>query len=93
MIDFSIWVLLTALVSAFIIMLAKKWGIVEHFQVHGINAKKDIVNELISRMANCDFCLSWWVNLIFAIVLALATKDYHLVVMPFFSTMITRYIL
>lgn len=85
MIDFSIMVMLSALASAFFIMLAKKWGFVEYLQVHG--------SDLISKMANCDFCLSWWTNVLFAILLMVCLQDYHLIALPFFSTMITRYVL
>lgn len=41
-----------ALLSAFVLLLAKKVGIIEWMQVHG--------DKVISRMASCDFCLSFW---------------------------------
>ena len=45
-------VAVVSLVSAFIILLAKKVGIIEWMQVHG--------DKFISQMASCDFCLSFW---------------------------------
>ena len=39
---FALWV-------AFVLLLAYKVGIVEWMQVHG--------NELVSKMAHCDFCM------------------------------------
>lgn len=85
MIDYLIIILLTALFSAFTINLLKKWGIIEWLQIHG--------SELISKMAHCDFCLSWWVNLLTSIALALIIGNWVLLLMPFFGTMLTRYIL
>ena len=45
-------VLAVALLAAFLLMLAHKWGFVEYVQVHG--------NEFFAKMFSCDFCLSWW---------------------------------
>lgn len=50
--SFSVCVVLVALVAAFVILLAKKVGIIEWMQVHG--------DRFISQMASCDFCLSFW---------------------------------
>lgn len=46
-------VVLVALASAFIILLAMKLGIIEWMQTHG--------DVFISEMAKCYFCLSFWV--------------------------------
>ena len=45
-------VAVVSLVSAFIILLAMKVGIIEWMQVHG--------DKFISELAKCNFCLSFW---------------------------------
>lgn len=85
MVDYLILILLTALFSAFSINLLKKWGIIEWLQIHG--------SELISKMAHCDFCLSWWTNLIISIIVAIIIGSWAILLIPFFSTMITRFVL
>lgn len=91
--DFMIATLTISLVSAFIISLLRKLGVIEQLQVHGIKSKKDIVNEMISRMANCDFCLSWWMNVIVSIIAIIFIQEAYVLAIPFLSTMITRHIL
>lgn len=85
MVDYLILILLIALFSAFIISLLKKVGIIEWLQIHG--------SELISKLAHCDFCLSWWMNVIVSVTIALALGNWIFLLVPFFSTMITRFIL
>ena len=54
---------IVALVAAFVILLAKKLGIIEWMQVHG--------SEFISKMVSCDFCLSFWVGSAMCLCVAL----------------------
>lgn len=69
--------------SAFILILMQKWGIIEWLQVHGW--------EYISRAANCDFCLSWWVSLVVALAYAETVDDWLLLWLVFPSTIICRF--
>lgn len=85
MVDYIITILLASLLSAFFINLGKKWGIVEWLQMHG--------SELISKMAHCDFCLSWWTNVLVSLIAALLVGDWQLLFIPFFATMLTRMML
>ena len=71
--------------AAFFITLAKKWGIVEQLQVRG--------NDLISEMANCDFCMSWWVCVTLTLIYIFVTTDVDMVYMPFIGTMVSRRLL
>jgi hypothetical protein len=71
-----------ASLSAFTLLLLVKWKIIEWMQVHG--------NDFLSKMANCDFCLSWWVNVILSIILFAVTLDVMVLAVPFCSTMLTR---
>lgn len=82
---FLISILLIALASAFVLTLAYKWGVIEWMQVHG--------DKIISQMANCDFCLSFWSNVIVCMVVMLVVDDVTIGLAPVFSTMITRKLL
>lgn len=75
----------TGLLAAFFITLARKWGVVEMMQVRG--------SELISEMAHCDFCLSWWACVVITLIYLLVTGDCDMVWMPFLGTMISRFLL
>lgn len=82
---FLISIILIALASAFVLTLAYKWGVIEWMQVHGY--------KIISQMANCDFCLSFWSNVIVCMVVMLVVDDVTIGLAPVFSTMITRKLL
>lgn len=68
--------------SAFLLILAIKWKVIEYMQVHG--------NDFFSKLANCDFCLSWWANCILCLSAFSVTGDVVLLAVPFVATMITR---
>lgn len=82
---FLFYTVVVALVAAFLLTLLKKWGVVEYVQVHG--------NDFFVKMFNCGFCLSWWAGVALAILLAFITGNPALLLVPFCSTMITRYLL
>lgn len=73
---------IAATLSAYLLILAAKWKMVEWMQVKGW--------KWLSDLANCDFCLSWWVNVIVCLVAALVTGDTMWIAVPFFATMLTR---
>ena len=79
------YIILSSLISAFILNLSYKWGVIEWLQVYG--------NNFFHKMSLCNFCLSWWVNCIIAIILFVFTFDLRVLAVPFFSTMITRKLL
>ena len=93
MVDYAISIMLTSLMSAFIILLLTKLGIIEWMQIHGIMAKSDKMNDLFSKLASCHFCLAFWIGLLISIVVALLTAEWQLLIMPFFTAPITRFIL
>lgn len=74
--------LLVACLSAFCLLLAYKLGIVELLQVEG--------NEFISKMAHCDFCMSWWLSVIISVIIIIASGDVMFLLTPFFATPIAR---
>ena len=78
---FLFYTVVVALVAAFGLTLLRKWQV----QVHG--------NEFFAKMFNCDFCLSFWAGVALAILLAFITGNPTLLLVPFCSTMITRFLL
>ena len=77
--------LLTAFLAAWLIMLAKKWRIIEWLQTRG--------NTFFNELWSCDYCLSWWCSVVIAATAAAVTGDGHLLLVPFFSTMVSRRLL
>lgn len=85
MAEFLYYTVMVALVAAFGLTLLSKWGVVEWVQVHG--------NDFFAKMFNCRFCLSFWAGVALAILLVFITGDPALLLIPFYSTMITRFLL
>lgn len=72
-----------SLFAAFLLLLAKKVGIVEWMQVHG--------GRWVSAIANCDFCMSWWLSVIMTAIVAPFICEAWLLAIPFISTPLTRH--
>ena len=83
MIQFVCVIVLVALMASFLVLLLTKWGVVEWLQVHG--------DELLSKMASCSFCLSFWMCLLLTLVVVLGTDNALYMSVPFFATPITRF--
>ena len=81
---FLVFVVMVALFSAFVILLAKKLGAVECLQVHG--------DAFTSQLASCDFCMSFWTGTLSFVVVACVYDDPLLVLGGVFSCPITRYL-
>ena len=71
-----------ALAAAFIILLIGKLGIRD-----SIVAKTP---KLISQLFDCDFCLSFWMSVILAVILAIFFREMNILFIPIISTPITR---
>lgn len=82
MYDYLFVTIAVALVAAFALLLLKKWGVIEWLQVHG--------NDLISQLASCDFCLSWWICLLVSIVIAILMHDPCCIITAILATPVTR---
>lgn len=78
-------VFIVALLATFFLTLARKWGGIEYLQVWG--------NDFFSRMAHCNFCLSFWANVVVSLIALLFSGDVTYLVIPFVATPITRYLL
>lgn len=83
--DFVLYTAVVALLAAFGLTLLKKWGVVEWVQVHG--------NDFFNKMFRCDFCLSFWAGVALSIIFAVVTGNPAILLVPFCSTMITRFLL
>lgn len=71
-----------ACVVAFALLLMHKLGIIEYLQVHG--------DEIISKMAHCNFCMSFWLSMLFMIVIVAMTDDAQMLAIPIISTPLAR---
>lgn len=68
--------------AAFVILFLKKIKVVRYMQERG--------NEFISDLFSCDFCLSFWFSAIISVVMWLYFADSIFLIIPIFSTPITR---
>ncbi len=78
-------IVMVALGAAFVVIFIDRIGWREEFI-----AKSP---KLISEMFSCDFCLSWWICVLLVIGTALWRWDASILIVPFFSTPITRALL
>lgn len=81
--EFVCWVAVVALIAAFALSLADKWGLVEYLQVHA-------PNDFWNRLFSCRFCCSWWTCVLISLSLLIVTRQWFFVAVPFCSTLITR---
>nr|DAU31599.1 MAG TPA: Protein of unknown function (DUF1360) [Caudoviricetes sp.] len=83
-------IILTSLLTAFLILYSNKTGIRykirDYLDLHYNNK----LTNLISRMLDCDFCLSFWLSLVIIIVTVVMLQNPKLFFIPIFSTPITR---
>ena len=75
-------VILTALLAAFVVLLVKKWGIAEYWQIHG--------NDFVSRLFSCDLCMSFWACVIVSAAATAVSGDVRMTAVPFMAMPITR---
>jgi hypothetical protein len=82
-------IFINSLISAFILLFITKIGLRERIIIHS--------SQLLSELFDCDFCLSWWVNLVIMLGLwGVGMYDYSIIMcifIPICGTPITRLIL
>lgn len=71
--------------AAFAILLAERLGVRDKIAAEA--------PKLISQLFECDFCLSFWMSLILAIILAIIFNEMSIIFIPIVSTPITRILL
>ena len=88
-------VIIMALAVAFFYTLMSKWGVWEYLQVHAdawvlkiTHKDSDLFNQLFS----CVFCTTWWTSVIVCLVLAIYIGEWNILLVPFCSTPISRYL-
>jgi hypothetical protein len=74
--------ILTGAMAAYALVLLSKWGVVEWMQVRGCG--------LVSEMASCDFCLSWWMCVLMCGFGWLITGSVEWIPSAFVATMVCR---
>lgn len=74
-----------ALIAAFGILLIDKLGVRDKIILRA--------PKLISKLFDCDFCLSFWSSVILAIILALFYNEPIFFIIPIVSTPITRFLI
>lgn len=74
-----------ALLAAFVILFISKRGWRERMEVKA--------PKLLSEMASCDFCLSWWTCLAVTVFVVIGTHDVGFLLSAVAATPITRYII
>ena len=75
-------VVMVALLAAFVVLLVKKWGIAEYWQIHG--------NDFVAKLSSCDLCMSFWACVIVSVVATVALGDVRMMAVPFMAMPITR---
>lgn len=75
-------IIMVALMAAFAVLLMKKWGIAEYFQVHG--------NKFFSQLFSCDLCMSFWTCLVLSLALVIVYNDPWLIITAIPATPVTR---
>lgn len=78
------YVVIIALATSFTIISLAKVKVLEWFQING--------SDFEAKLANCTFCLSFWISLIFSIGIAILLKDLKFIAIPIFATPISRYL-
>ena len=77
-----IGIIFVSLAAAFMVLLVKKWGWAEWMQVHG--------DRFLSQLFSCDLCMSFWAGMVLSLTAACFYDDIRLLLLPVFTTPITR---
>ena len=84
------------MITAFIILWSMKteyrYKVRDFFDIQFNRTGKKYF-KLISDMLDCDFCLSFWVSLVIAALIAIITFDFSWLLIPFMSTPLIRFLL
>nr|DAO87927.1 MAG TPA: Protein of unknown function (DUF1360) [Caudoviricetes sp.] len=76
-------VFMIAMISCFIFLFLDKIGFRGYIVMYS-------PIRLFSDLFNCDFCLSFWINLFVSMLVVIVTQDYWTFLIPLFSTPISR---
>ena len=76
--------ILTGCFTSWVVILLRKWGVLEWLQVHG--------SEFVGKLVSCDYCLNWWLSWAVVVIALAATGEWWMVAVPFFSTTVGRWL-
>ena len=79
----------TACMVAFIILVLGRTGMRYTFR-DWCDQRCTEFFDLVVKMLDCDLCISFWVALALCILIAIATLDASFLLVPVFSTPLTR---
>ena len=79
----TVYIVLVALFSAFMMLLLDRTGVRDTIIM-------EVPSKVLSELFNCDFCLGFWFSAINSISVSVCTGEPIYLVIPFFSTPITR---
>lgn len=82
-------IIITALAAAFLVSFATASD--ARYEIRDWCDTKKL--SIIAKMLDCDFCFSFWTNLIVAIIISIVTQDASYLLVPIFSAPITRFLL
>lgn len=95
MLKFLETVLIVALAVSFIWTVLYKWGVWEYLQVHADAWFEDFTqteSDLFNRMFSCTFCTCWWLSVLICIPSAVIAGDWHILLVPFCSVPLSKFI-
>ena len=78
-------IVITALLSTFIIQVITITGIREKIQLRS--------SMLIHKLFSCDFCLSFWIAVLITLIFCIFKNDFSLIFIPFLTAPITKKLL
>lgn len=81
LINYLLWVVVVGLLTAFLLKLAMKWGVIEWLQVHA-------PNDFLNRLFSCAFCCSFHLGMAISILIAFEMGEYYILLVPFCSTIV-----
>lgn len=82
-VQFVCWCIVVALLAAWLLTLADKWGLREWLQVHA-------PTDFLYKLFICNFCCSWWVCVAISVFLSVVIGHWEILAVSPISTMITR---
>lgn len=79
-------IVIIALLSNFVVLFISKIGLRDKI-IMKAKVKK------ISEMFDCDFCLSFWTNVVICLVCSIVMSDISIMLIPFIAAPITRFLI
>lgn len=76
------FIIIEVLLGSFLIILIERIGLREKGQIYG--------PKLISKMLNCDFCLSFWVCVLISVAIFIKIGNASIFAIPFLATPVIR---